>query len=282
MHWQPESPKEAPEGFDRDLFFAPHRWHQRWEIFHGIFTPGINSVDQICDFIGLPKDLRGLRVLDIGAWNGCFSFECERRGALEVVALSLENSRQSGFLRIREAIGSRVVKYEQSSVYDISPDRLGSFDIVLFLGVLYHLRYPLLAIDKIRPLCEGTVFVETHVIDNHFVVRHENGTSVSTLDKCSEKLTAIPLWRFYKDDELNKGDRSNWFGPNVRGVIEGFETAGFETRLITTWGDRGAFQAISKKPLAESLEKTYEGEAPMNQKWIGIRSCKKNPTFAEE
>ena len=81
---------------DRDLrleeierlaaIFENKVWHQRWEIAPGIFTPGGNDVAQIMDLAGVPASLTGKRVLDIGAWNGCCSFECERRGAAEVIA----------------------------------------------------------------------------------------------------------------------------------------------------------------------------------------------------
>ena len=64
----------APADFDRTTFFAGTCWHQRWEVFPGIFTPGHNLVAELCRDVLLPADLSGRRVLDIGAWNGCFSF----------------------------------------------------------------------------------------------------------------------------------------------------------------------------------------------------------------
>ncbi|RME70243.1 MAG: hypothetical protein D6781_06735 [Verrucomicrobia bacterium] len=80
-------PHRTPDPGTADELFAGIHWHQRWEIAPGLFTPGRNPVAPICDAAGLPARLDGLRVLDVGAWNGCFSFECERRGAAEVVAL---------------------------------------------------------------------------------------------------------------------------------------------------------------------------------------------------
>src|SRR5258706_14871151 len=66
----------APAGVDLTKTFQQiSAWHQRWEIFEGVFTPGRNPVSALLDGVGLPKDLRGRRVLDVGAFNGCFSFE---------------------------------------------------------------------------------------------------------------------------------------------------------------------------------------------------------------
>jgi tRNA (mo5U34)-methyltransferase len=116
---------EPPPGFCAETLFANTHWHQRWEIYRGVFTPGRNPVAMLCSAAALPTDLTGLRILDIGAWNGCFSFECERRGAREITAYSLEDPDVSGFNRLKSALGSRV-RYVQGSVYELTPDRVGT------------------------------------------------------------------------------------------------------------------------------------------------------------
>lgn len=157
----------APESFNADTFFAGIHWHQGWDIFDGVRVPGRNPVEELCEYIQLPKDMTGMRVLDIGAWHGCFSFECERRGAKEILAYSLEDPEKVGFNKLKAILGSKV-QYQLGSVYDLNKNELGEFDVVLFLGVLYHLRYPLLAFDQIRNVCKGTCYVESHVCDNCF------------------------------------------------------------------------------------------------------------------
>jgi tRNA (mo5U34)-methyltransferase len=213
-------------------------------------------VPYLCDCIELPSDLRGRRVLDAGAWNGCFSFECERRGADDVVALSLEDPDASGFSRLKHLLKSRV-QYVRQSIYTIDRADLGEFDLILFLGVLYHLRYPLLAIDKLRTVSRGRVLVESHVIDEHVEVPGWFGPRRTTLRRLNRRLPGLPLWRFYKDDELNH-DRSNWFGPNIRAVCDAFESAGFDIRLLRQWGDRASFEATARRELPEALTGTYE------------------------
>src|SRR5271154_485005 len=125
------APPPPPAGFDAQQAFEGINWYHRWEVFKGISTPGRRPVDMLCTKTQMPHHLVGKRVLDIGAWNGCFSFECERRGASEVVAYSLENPDVAGFRRSRDLLGSQV-KYVQGSVYTLNPDELGEFDLVLF------------------------------------------------------------------------------------------------------------------------------------------------------
>ena len=95
-------------------------------------------------------------MLDIGCWDGLFSFECERRGAERVVAADLwENAGRDAFDFAREELGSKVEPLE-CDVYDL-PGKLGGerFDLVLFLGVLYHLRHPLLGLEKVGGVHEA-------------------------------------------------------------------------------------------------------------------------------
>src|SRR5256885_11922615 len=113
----------------------------------GSILPGLQPIEHLrwrLGLFGLPEDLRGLRVLDIGAWDGWFSFECERRGAAVVAVDCVE---LDTFLEARQLLDSKV-EYLTLDVNELSARRLGRFDIVLFLGVLYHLRHPLLGLEK--------------------------------------------------------------------------------------------------------------------------------------
>lgn len=226
----------APEGFDPEALFKGVIWYQKWEVFKGIFTPGINPISEICDLLNLPADLSGKRVLDIGSSNGCMSLECERRGAAEVVALTPLDSPEWGHHQLRDALGATRTHFRPGSVYDLDPSVLGYFDTVLFCGVLYHLRYPMLAIDNIRRVARDQVFIETHISDNGL----------------SPDDNAIPLWRFYRFDELNK-DHSNWFGPNTRAVLEALESAGFSVKPLFNSGQRATFQASVREGMPEFL-----------------------------
>jgi tRNA (mo5U34)-methyltransferase len=236
-----------------DLFGSVPHWHQRWEIFQGIHTPGRNSVEEMLSYAGVPGDLTGKRVLDIGAFNCCSSFECERRGAAEVVALDLQPPEQLGFTVLKTALHSTRVNFVPGSVYSLDPNRLGTFDVILFFGVLYHLRYPLLAIDQLLRVARSTIYVETLVIDERFCV---NGVDFQSLAGFHPVLPQIPIWQFYKGRDL-ADDASNWFGPNIRAVLDAFESAGLPAKLISQWGDRAAFQAYAGGE--DTLRDSYEG-----------------------
>ena len=261
--------QSPPNHFSSKEFFAGIHWHQKWEVFQGVFTPGLNPVDQLCAFAQLPSDLSGKRVLDIGAYNGCFSFECERRGAGEVIAYSLENPNESGFNKLKSLLNSKV-SYVQGSVYYLSPEQLGLFDVILFFGVLYHLRYPLLAIDRIRTVSKGLVFIETHFVNNRFLVR-KPFTFIGRLLGLSLLFKTTPIWRQYRGYELHPQDQSNWFGPNIQAVIESFESAGFDTTHLASRKDRASFKAEIRSELPKRLTfGSYEGFSPANSKLIGI------------
>ena len=124
-------------------------------------------------WIGLPRDLRGRTVLDVGAWDGFFSFECERRGADRVVALdgpawSEPAWGPGGFgtrsgVRARAA-GARLARRgrRHRARGRSRRRRSGRFDVVLFLGVLYHLKHPWPVLERVASVCDGLLIVETH------------------------------------------------------------------------------------------------------------------------
>src|SRR3954465_3965968 len=96
----------------------------------------------------IPADLRGRTVLDIGCNGGFYSIEMKRRGADRVVAIDFDE-RYLAQARFAAEVCEVDIEFHQLSVYDVA--KLGEkFDIVLFMGVLYHLRHPLLAIDLIH------------------------------------------------------------------------------------------------------------------------------------
>ena len=138
-------------------------WFHRVELFGGIVTPGWSdpSTDKL-PYYGLPEDMRGMRVLDIGNAEGFFSFEAERRGAAEVIGIENYPPMARKFEICRAALGSAARTY-MTSVYDLSPDTFGTFDLVLFSGVLYHLRHPILALQKIASVCTGTILMQTAI-----------------------------------------------------------------------------------------------------------------------
>ncbi|MBV8809180.1 MAG: methyltransferase domain-containing protein, partial [Acidobacteriaceae bacterium] len=132
-------------------------WFQRIELPGGLQTPGWSDpkVEKL-PYFGLPEKTTGMRVLDIGHAEGFFSFEAEKRGATEVIAIDNYPPMIRKFEICRAALESRVHSY-LTSVYDLDPKTFGTFDLVMFYGVLYHLRHPILALQHIHSVCSGTL-----------------------------------------------------------------------------------------------------------------------------
>jgi tRNA (mo5U34)-methyltransferase len=98
---------------------------------------------------GLPADLSGKSVLDIGCNAGFYSIEMKRRGASRVLAVDSDPRYLAQARFASETLGFPDIEFAQLDVYDVGA--LGErFDLVIFMGVLYHLRHPLLALDLIR------------------------------------------------------------------------------------------------------------------------------------
>jgi tRNA (mo5U34)-methyltransferase len=136
-------------------------WFHRIELGPDLVTPGWSDpqVDKV-PFYGVPEDMTGMRVLDVGCAEGFFSFEAERRGAREVIAIDSFPDSVRRFNICRDALDSQATAF-LTNVYDLSPRTFGTFDLVMFFGVLYHLRHPILAIEKIFGVASGTVLLQT-------------------------------------------------------------------------------------------------------------------------
>jgi tRNA (mo5U34)-methyltransferase len=137
-------------------------WFHRIQLAPGLVTPGWSDpLKEKLPFFGLPDRMQGLRVLDVGCAEGFFSFEAERRGAREVIAIDSFPDSVRRFNICRAALNSRATAF-LTNVYDLSLRGFGTFDLVMFFGVLYHLRNPILALEKIFSICSGTVLLQTH------------------------------------------------------------------------------------------------------------------------
>ena len=178
-------------------------WYHSIELPNGEVIPGFQSLEQLRARLRqfpIPADLTGKRVLDIGAWDGWFSFEMEKRGA-SVVAV--DAIRTEKLLIARDLLQSRV-EYLVADVYDLRPADLGRFDVVLFLGVLYHLKHPLLALERVCALATDLVCVESYV---------------------TEDPGERPSMEFYETTELC-GQFDNWVGLNAACLMAFCRTAG--------------------------------------------------------
>ena len=182
-------------------------WYHSIELPDGRVIEGLQTVEQLRRRIAqfpIPADLTGKRVLDIGAWDGWFSFEMERRGAK---VLAVDSAEHTQFRVARELLGSKV-DYLIADICRLTPKDVGRFDIVLFFGVLYHLKHPMLALENVCDLATDMAFVESYVSDD------------------GSNPAALPVMEFYETTEL-RGQFDNWVGPNTSCLLAFCRSAGF-------------------------------------------------------
>ena len=169
----------------RDQVDAQPIWYHTMELGPGVVTPGWFDLRPIVAQLPWP-DVEGKRCLDVGTWDGFLAFEMERRGATEVVAVDIpshadwdhlprereqaiaeqgkiQGTKGAGFQIAAEALDSSV-RREWISIYDLSPERLGTFDVVVCGSLLLHLRDPFAALQAVRSVCSGE-FMSAEQID---------------------------------------------------------------------------------------------------------------------
>jgi tRNA (mo5U34)-methyltransferase len=202
-------------------------WYHTLELPGDVVTPGWFDLRGIVARLPWP-DVRGKRCLDVGTYDGFFAFELERRGARQVIATDigdhddwdvpiaarssaagelaeLAGEKGLGFEVARRALGSQVEK-RIVNVYDLSPEELGMFDVVVCGSLLLHLRDPVRALEAVRSVCSG---------------------SFLSLEEISLALT----WRFRRRAvaEMRLDERlGQWWVANAAGHARLVEAAGFE------------------------------------------------------
>ena len=195
---------------DLSADLAQKGWYHSFELPDGSVIPAVMTLEwqrARWQRYPIPADLHGKRLLDIGSWDGWFSFEAERRGA-EVT--SVDRVEVPNYLRMHRLLGSKAV-YRNMDLYELPAAGLGTFDIVLCLGVLYHLRHPVLGLEIVCSLATEVAIIETFVTDG-----------LTWRDHVAD----IPTMEFYETDELN-GQMDNWVGLTVGCLLAMCRAAGF-------------------------------------------------------
>ena len=175
-----------------------------------------------CFADALPDDLTGCTVLDIGCNGGFYALEMKRRGADRVVAID-SDERYLRQAALAAEVSGLSIELHHMSVYEIA--RLGRrFDLVLFMGVLYHLRHPLLALDLIR----------AHVAEDLLVcqsLQRGNATTAAIAEDYPFEETEVFLQpgapRMQFVEHRFAGDPTNWWIPNAPCTEAMLRSAGF-------------------------------------------------------
>jgi len=221
---------------------VPH-WYHVFEFAPGVVTPGTGNSPGLLAQLKLPQDMSGMRVLDLGARDGFFSFECERRGAAEVVPVDYVNLERTGFSVAKQILGSRLDLIHEN-IYNLTPEEYGQFDIVLMLGLLYHLPDPMRALDIVFRLLkpQGRLLLETVIID----------------DELPRQIASRPFMLFYPKATKN-GDHTNYWGLTESCVLALLEENNFRVTSKSRNGERGIFAAIKELPTQDYYSQISRG-----------------------
>lgn len=154
-------------------------WYHTIDVVPGATTKGWFDLRHALGVMPFP-DVRGKRCLDVGTWDGFYAYEMERRGAAAVVAIDVPDladvdyppeiraredfdpswpdaqPRSAGFQLLHEILDSEV-EWRAGNVYDLDPEELGTFDVVIVGSLLVHLRDPVRALDAVRRVTRGVL-----------------------------------------------------------------------------------------------------------------------------
>ncbi len=245
---------------------VPFWWHSI-PLSLEVMTPGHKTSLQLekeLNSFQLP-DLKGKSVLDIGAWDGFYSFEAEKRGANKVLALDhyvwgmdvpamiqywkeckekkiipqqyetvpgmwrpKELPGKKGFNTAHEILNSKVESYF-GDFMEVDLAKLGVFDVVFYFGVLYHVHNPFEALKRLAKVTKTVAIIETEAIS---IPRYEN----------------LALTEFYETNELN-GDVNNWWAPTEKALIGMCRAAGFKEVKSLIAPPKNRFSLFKKQAL---------------------------------
>jgi tRNA (mo5U34)-methyltransferase len=204
------------------------KWAHQIDLGDGLVTPGEWGGHSPSLWKAISDiDFGGKKVLDVGCWDGLWSFEAERRGAAEVYAtdlISQQSFQLPTFELAHAALKSRVRYYPDLSVYDLERLGVGDFDVVIFAGVYYHLKDPLRALSTLRRVMkEGArIIVEGAVIDAE-PERPGLGPSLRRLLRGRRRARGDDCYaRFYYHNAY-AADDSNWWVPTVPCLLQWVE-----------------------------------------------------------
>jgi tRNA (mo5U34)-methyltransferase len=189
-----------------------HKFHSPFDFGDGVSTKPRHVQRRFERRLRLLKipDLTGKTVLDIGAWDGYFSLQFEKRGAKRVLAVDIwDEGALQAFLLVRDYFKSNV-EYKRIDCHDLSPAEIGTFDVVFCAGVLYHLRHPLKGLEAIRSVTAGQLILET-------------ASLIPAVHEWVPQITFFP-----GDDRASQHAWHHGGFPTKQWVVDALQTVGFK------------------------------------------------------
>lgn len=206
-------------------------WYQHFELPGGVWTgtggePSYRPETRWKLFEPyVPVDLAGQTVLDVGGNAGYFSMQMKRRGAGRIVLVEpyREFARQAEFVAKQFGVEIEVVNEDIHTYCLTTEDR---FDYVLFLGLFYHLKYPVLALDRLAEMTKTRMFFQSHQVGSKNDAYAKKADYSRGADDAILNEPGFPRLLFI--ESLYNGDPTNWWIPNPAGLESLLRSAGMQ------------------------------------------------------
>jgi tRNA (mo5U34)-methyltransferase len=215
-------------------------WFHRIDLGDGLFTKTESVMGEPVDHpFGpwqtiqklLPPDLNGKTLLDVGCNAGFYAFEAKRRGAKHVLGVDGQRQHVRQGLFVRRALGLEV-EFRRLNVYELSPRNVGQFDITLALGLLYHLKHPILALENLYQVTKELLVIETAIMP-------PERTPGSFIHPLGEQQMLLHPLAYVENPAGAKEQVFNWFLPSVAALVALLRNTGFaEVEVVEVKNER--------------------------------------------
>ena len=216
----------------------------------------------------LPKDLQGQRVLDVGCNAGFYAVEAKRRGAAEVLAADAQRHhvRQARF--VARALGLDI-QCQKLSVYDLDPRAIGHFDVTLALGLIYHCKHLVMALEKLFLVTKKLLILETAII----APEKEGPRLRSFMRRLEYETPNLHPLAYLENSPESKEPVFNWFYPSVNCLKALLRDVGFDEIEVfnVTKDGRAVLLCRKQNVYPDSLTLSYLASALALES--GPRTC---------
>jgi tRNA (mo5U34)-methyltransferase len=204
-------------------------WFHRIDLGNGLYTKTESVMGEPVDHpLGpwqtiqklLPRELSDKTLLDVGCNAGFYAFEAKRLGAKRVLGVDGQRQHVRQGLFVRKLLGLEV-EFRRLNVYELNPRLVGQFDITLALGLLYHLKHPILALENLYQVTKELLIIETAIMPTE-------RTPESFVHPLGEQQMLLHTLAFVENPTDAKEQVFNWFLPGVDALKAMLRTTGFD------------------------------------------------------
>jgi tRNA (mo5U34)-methyltransferase len=223
-------------------------WFHRIDLGEGLFTKTASVMGEPVDHPAgpwetirtcIPEDLRGKSLLDVGCNAGFYAFEAKRRGAARVLGVDGQRQHVRQALFVRNVLDLDV-EFRRMNVYELNRRSIGQFDITLALGLIYHLKHPILALENLFEVTKELLVIETAIMP-------PERTPVSFLHPLGETMMKLHPLAYVENPAGAKEQVYNWFLPGVETMKALLSNTGFDEIDVVEVKNERAVLACRKR-----------------------------------